>query len=186
MFIYIQTSKCNSYLSCIECVLSNCNWNTQNNNCVSVISNELGILPYLNNCEDIQITSNLCENIDNNSIPFNAQIKTNVNTPLNNNYVFCKWEIYSFTKNKVIILNFNKQNEIQSNTFVNLEIHYNDQTITTQSLNDKDNDYKLEIKHANKIIFIYYIHSISSSVFDSSPFEIEFTYQRKTKQTLHL
>ena len=68
----------------------------------------------------------------------------------------------------------------------NLEIHYNHRTIITQSLNDKDDNYKLEIKNAKKIIFIYYIHSIYSSVFDSSPFEIEFTYQRKTKQTLHL
>lgn len=186
LFIRFVSSNCDSYLSCIECVLSNCNWNTQNNNCISIVLNESGMLPYLNDCEDIQITSNLCENIDNNSIPFNAQIKTNVNTPLNNNYIFCKWEIYSFQKSKAIILNFNKQNEIQSNTFFNLEIHYNDQTITTKSLNEKDDNYKLEIKNAKKIIFIYYIHSISSSVFDSSPFEIEFTYQSKNKTNITL
>ena len=51
------------------------------------------------------------------------------------NFIFLQKSLY----------NFNKRNEIQTNTFFNLEIHYNDQTITTQSLNDKDDDNKLEI-----------------------------------------
>ena len=53
LFIHFVFSNCNSYLSCIECVLLNCNWNTQNNNCISFVLNESGILPYLNYCEDI-------------------------------------------------------------------------------------------------------------------------------------
>ena len=184
--VHSVSSKCNSYLSCAECVLSHCNWNTQNNNCVSLVSSESGILARLNNCDNIQITSSLCDNIENNSIPFNAQIKPNVNTPLNNNYIFCKWEINSFSDDKVIVLNFNKQNEIQSNTFLNLEIHHSDQTITTQSLNSKKTNYKTEIANASKIVLIYYVHSVYSSLFDSSPFEIEFTYKSKKKTNVTL
>lgn len=185
-FIQILSSSCILYSTCIECILSNCDWNTQNNNCISLVSKGPGILSHLTSCEDIETTTDFCENTETNSIPFKAQIKSNVNTPLDNNYIFCKWEINEISANKVIILNFNKQDDLSSNTFFNLELHYKDKTIATQSLKNKDNHYEYEIKDVNKIIFIYYVHSLSSFEFESSPFEIEFSYQSKKKTNITL